>query len=81
MIRIVLAGLSDDNWRIFRQTQWMGEVRKSPELATCPRLHFDIDEPAYEDLVRDWVAIGAGASRQAAVARLLAALAVEVRRS
>jgi DTW domain-containing protein YfiP len=81
MIRIVLAGLADDHWRTYRQTQWMGEVRDSPDLAMRPRLHFDLDETSYRNVLRDWESSGAFASRDAALALLLQAGAVEVRRS
>jgi len=81
MIRIVLAGLADDHWRLYRQTQWMGEVRDSPELATRPRLHFDIEEYAYKAALQDWDSARAFLSRETALHRLQAAQAVEVRRS
>jgi hypothetical protein len=76
VIRIVLAGWADDEWRPYRQPQWMAQVRQSPESARLPRLHFDIDEDAYTSALAEWD----GSSREAAVALLLQFGAVEVRR-
>ena len=42
MIRIVLVGWAENDWRAFRQPQWMAQVRETAEAASLPRLHFDI---------------------------------------
>lgn len=76
MIRIVLAGWADNNWRVYRQPQWMAQVRDAPEAASLRRLHFDIEEDAYETALAGWD----GSSRAAAVGVLCGLGAVEVRR-
>ena len=76
MIRIVLVGWADDDWRAYRQPQWMAQVRESPEAASLPRLHFDIDADAYKTALAGWD----GSSRVAAVGVLAGLGAVEVRR-
>lgn len=54
MIRIVLVGWAENDWRTYRQPQWMAQVRNSPEAATLPRFHFDIEEDAYQAVLSDW---------------------------
>ncbi len=76
MIRIVLAGWADVDWRIYRQAQWMARVREAPEASTLPRLHFDIAEDAYKAALAGWD----GSSRAAAVGLLRGLGAVEIRR-
>ena len=76
MIRIVLAGWADDDWRAYRQPQWMAQVRVAPEVASLPRLHFDIEEAAYTTALAGWD----GSSRAAAVEVVAGLGAVEVRR-
>jgi len=76
MIRIVLAGWADDDWRVYRQPQWMAQVRDSPEAAILPRVHFDIDENAYKTAIAQWE----GTSREAALGVLTELGAEEVRR-
>lgn len=76
MIRIVLAGWADDDWRVYRQPQWMAQVRESPAAANLPRLHFDIEEAAYQAALATWD----GSSRATAVGLLHGLGGVEVRR-
>lgn len=81
MIRIVLAGARDDDWRFYRQPQWMAQVREAPEAATWPRLHFDIAEDAYKLALEDWTSAESPRNREAALAVLERRGAVEVRRA
>lgn len=78
MIRVVLVGRSESDWRISRQEQWMAEVRRNPASTSHPRSHFDIAEESYRRLVDSWVVEGAALSRSAAVEALFRAGAVEV---
>ena len=78
MIRVVLVERSMGDWRIYRQPRWMAEVRRDPGASQLPRLHFDIDEEALDDLLDDWVRSGSGSSRESAVAVLTNRGAVEV---
>ena len=79
-MRIVLVGWEDQDWRIYRQPQWMGELRAHPEAASMPRRHFDIEEEVYRDLLDRWGPGGLGASPESAASALHAAGAVEVMR-
>src|SRR4051812_10100165 len=79
MIRVVLVGWAEDDWRIYRQPQWIGQVRRSPEAATRPRHHFDVDEDAYKSCLTEWTRAGAGSSLPAARDCLARHGAVEVR--
>jgi hypothetical protein len=81
MIRLVLVGWGEDDWRIYRQSQWIGQVRRQPGAATRPRRHFDIDEDAYKVCLDQWAHAGAGTSRQSALDCLARQGAVEVRRA
>jgi len=47
VIRAVLVGPPGGPWRLFRQPQWMAEVRRDPAAAGLPRHHFDIEESAF----------------------------------
>ena len=47
MIRAVLVGPFDGGWRLYRQQQWMAEVRRDPTAADRPRHYFDVEETAY----------------------------------
>ena len=76
MIRIVLVEWHEGDWRLYRQPQWMAQVRETPEAATRPKMHFDIGENAYHEALSYWD----GTSREAAVGRLVGGGAVEVRR-
>ena len=76
MIRVVLAGWADDDWRPYRQPQWMAQVRQSPEAARLPRVHFDIAEAAYEAALAAWD----GTRRESAVAALTSRGAMEILR-
>ncbi|MDB5351344.1 MAG: hypothetical protein JWN86_2591 [Planctomycetota bacterium] len=80
MIRVVLVGWQDEDWRLFRQAQWMAQIRETPAVASRPRIHFDIEEDAYKTAIRDWDTFGSRASRQAALEALGRHGAVEVRR-
>ena len=79
-MRIVLVGWAEDDWRIYRQAQWMGEVRSDPEAATRPKRHFDIEEDAFRDVLGRWGPERLGADSQAADSALAAAGAAEVKR-
>ncbi len=78
MIRIVLVGWSDNDWRLYRQSLWIGQVRRQPQAARWPRHHFDIDEASYSSCLDGWERSGANASRQAALDRLAEYGAVEI---
>ncbi len=78
MIRVVLVGWSEGDWRISRQEQWMAEVRLDPASTTLPRAHFDIDEDAYRRLLDSWDAEGPGRSRPVAIGALANSGAIEV---
>jgi hypothetical protein len=79
MIRVVLVGWGEDDWRIYRQTQWIGQVRRQPEATARPRRHFDIDEASYTACLDEWAHDGAGTSQQSALECLSRHGAVEVR--
>ena len=79
MIRVVLVGWSPRDWRIYRQPQWIGQVRRQPEASSLPRRHFDMDEEAYLAALRDWDASGAGADLDSALEHLGRLGAIEVR--
>ena len=81
MIRVVLAGWKEDDWRIYRQSQWMGEVRRDPSAASLPRHQFDIGEDAYSTALADWERARAGASRETARDYLARFGAVEILRA
>ena len=78
MIRAALVGLSEDDWRLYRQPAWMAEVRRSPGLATLPRRHFDVDEPAYRQILDAWPDEGAVSGLGSALAILARFGATEV---
>jgi len=77
-MRIVLVGRSGADWRTYRQTRWIGEVRRDPAASALPRRHFDIEEDAYRACLDDWDRGGAGSGEAAAVACLARHGAVEV---
>jgi hypothetical protein len=81
MIRIVLVGWAIDDWRLYRQPQWMAQVRDDPQVASYPRLHFDLAEETYQRLLNEWATSQAKSSREAAEALLTERGAVEVRRA
>ena len=70
MIRVVLVGWSSQDWRVYRQAQWMAEVRRSPEAGQLPRHHFDIGEDGYRLALSAWNDEGAAASFEAAASLL-----------
>ncbi len=78
MIRSVLVGFSEVDWRLFRQDRWMAEVRRDPAASSRPRRHFDIAEDAFRAAVAAWEAEGASAGRDRAIALLIRLGAVEV---
>ena len=78
MIRIVLAGRSERDWRTYRQEQWMAEVRRDPSAAGWPRSHHDVEEDAYRELIGTWTLEGHASSRTSALDRLARAGAIEV---
>ena len=78
MIRVVLVEWSGKDWRIFRQEQWMAEVRRNPSAAGLTRIHFDVDEDSYRGVCETWDRGAHGSSRQSAVDRLLQSGAVEI---
>jgi hypothetical protein len=78
MIRIVLVGWSENDWRILRQEQWMAEVRRDPSASGFSKAHFDIEEANYRALVEAWAREGLGSSRPMAVDQLARSGAVEV---
>ncbi len=49
MIRAVLVEAPEGPWRLYRQQQWMAEVRRDPSAADRPRHHFDIEEPGFAE--------------------------------
>ncbi len=47
MIRAVLVGPHEGTWRLYRQPQWMAEVRRDPSATARPRRIFDIEDDAF----------------------------------
>jgi hypothetical protein len=78
MVRVALVEWSEKDWRIFRQEQWMAEVRRDPSASGLARINFDLDANAYSELVETWTRGAHGSSRRSAVERLLRSGAVEV---
>jgi len=78
MIRAVLVGWSEADWRVYRQPQWIAEVRRSPAASALPRRHFDVDEDAYAAALEAWSTAAAGAGEAAAVGYLVGLGAVEI---
>jgi hypothetical protein len=78
MIRVALVEWSEKDWRIFRQEQWMAEVRRNPSASGLTRIHFDIDESSYRTVLETWAREAHGSSRQSAVDRLVQSGAVEI---
>jgi hypothetical protein len=81
LIRVVLVGWAEDDWRLYRQPQWIGQIRRQPEASARPRRHFDVDEDSYKACLDEWTPAGAGSSRQSALDCLARHGAVEVRPS
>ena len=57
MVRFVLACDPSGKWRLFRQPQWMAEIRRNIEAAGWSKFHFDMDESVYLQLLKskeDW---------------------------
>ena len=80
MIRIVLAGETETQWRIYRQPQWMAHVRQSPEASQWLRHHLDIEESAYQEAIAQWSITDANRNEGDALALLSRLGAVEIRR-
>jgi hypothetical protein len=80
MIRAVLVGWSDDDWRLYRQPQWMAEVRRSPEASALPRRHFDIEDGDYSRVLAAWAPGSTGSSLADALEVLGRFGAVEIAR-
>jgi hypothetical protein len=78
MIRVLLAGWSEGDWRSYRQEQWMAEVRRDPGASGLPRVYFDIPEGDYRAVVRRWRAEGRAFDRAAAIDAMKQAGGVEV---
>jgi hypothetical protein len=70
MIRVVLVGWSENDWRLYRQPQWMAEARRTPEAASLPRRHFDLEDSAFSQAIEAWDRHGAGLNLEAARGRL-----------
>ncbi|RLT12199.1 MAG: hypothetical protein DWI24_06240 [Planctomycetota bacterium] len=51
MIRALLVRNSTGDWRLYRQSQWMSEIRRNLEAAGCLKVHFDIEEPGFLTLL------------------------------
>ncbi len=77
-IRIMLVGHAGNDWRLYRQPQWIGEVRRLPGRASLPRRAYDIEESAYNTCRSAWTDSGPGASEAKARAELARHGAVEV---
>jgi len=78
MIRAVLVGWTTENWRLYRQPQWMAEVRRNPEVTSLPRHHFDIGDDDFDFVLDAWTRKGAGTSLEAARTLLTRFGAVEI---
>ncbi len=81
MIRVVLVGRADGRWQLYRQPQWMAEVRRDPTAAGLPRRHFDVPEDAHPLVLKAWDEVGAGANLEPALGLLEHHGAVEVHRA
>ena len=78
MTRTVLVGWAEDDWRLYRQPQWMAEVRRSPGATRLPRHHFDLGDEALAIALESWAREGAGTSFRAATGLLAKLGAAEV---
>ncbi len=78
MLRIVLAADQDGHWRTYRQPQWIGVVRGNLQAASWPKIHLDIDEGSYQDVLASWERDALGQSRESALKALTDRGAVEV---
>ncbi len=81
MTRAVLVGYSSTHWKLYRQPQWMAEVRRDPQAAMLPKRYFDLEEEAYRQAHDRWQDAGAGASLGAALELLGELGATEMTRS
>ena len=52
MVRSVLVHDPAGRWRLFRQQQWMAEVRRNIEAFSWTKFHLDVDEPVYLQLLK-----------------------------
>jgi hypothetical protein len=80
MIRAVLVGWSNADWKLYRQSQWMAEVRRTPEASVFPRHHFDIEESAFSRAIEAWKRDGACSSLEAGLELLSRLGALEIAR-
>jgi hypothetical protein len=78
MVRAVLVGRSESSWELYRQPQWMAEVRRDPSASELPRRHFDLEETAFARALEIWGREAAGSSLDSALATLNELGAVEV---
>jgi 1,6-anhydro-N-acetylmuramate kinase len=53
MIRAVLAFDPNSGWRLFRQQQWMAEIRRNLNASTWEKHFFDIMEPEFLGLLAE----------------------------
>ena len=52
MVRSVLVHDPAGRWRLFRQQQWMAEVRRNIEASSWTKFHLDMDEPVYLQMLK-----------------------------
>jgi hypothetical protein len=78
MIRAVLVGWSDTDWKLYRQSRWMAEVRRTPEASSLPRRHFDIEESAFSGALEAWKRDEGGSDLEAALDLLRRLGALEI---
>lgn len=52
LIRAVVALAPDQNWQIYRQSQWMALLRRDFSAATWLKIHVDIDEQNYQIMLQ-----------------------------
>lgn len=50
--RALLALAPDQDWQIFRQSQWMALLRRDSSAATWLKIHVDIDEQNYQIMLQ-----------------------------
>ncbi len=80
MVRAVLVGHSPGDWRLYRQPQWMAEVRRDPASALLIKHYFDLEETAYRAALDRWTVSGAATGLDHALVLLGELGAREIRR-
>jgi hypothetical protein len=70
MVRAVVVEWSEGDCRLYRQSQWTAEDRRSPEATQFPRLHLNLEEAEFEQALTAWRREGATTSRDAALGLL-----------